>query len=289
MKSRIWKVLAVAMAAAMIACVGAGCAKNDNKAESSAASTASTASAASKTESKDESKTESKAESKEESKTESKEESKTESTEESKEESKEESAEESKEESAEESAEAGDVTVETVAGSYEFNVGGTYIGMVLNADGTLVYRTVNGVSIPGTWELEGSTVTMHIMGGAENASFEGDKLVNSNGNTLDRVEELAVADDTEGVVTRTATSGTWACSLEDGTLAFTLAEDGTGKFTTVDAEGESAEAECAWAVSGGSLTVETESGAEALSFGISADGSIVFTNADGTHVYRQAG
>ena len=83
MKSKIWKVLAVSIAAAMISCVGAGCANNGNNGQESSKTSVTSSQDESNAESKEESTKESKTESAGESKTESAGESKTESAEDS--------------------------------------------------------------------------------------------------------------------------------------------------------------------------------------------------------------
>ena len=166
MKSTLRKVLAVAMMAAMIACVGAGCAKNDNKTEqsstTSAASQASTESQAEeskKEESKEESKKEvsKKEESKEESKKE--EESKTE-----------ESSEESKTEESQPGA------YDAIVGVYSITAGEQVVAMQLNADLTAAMQSGEAVQ-QGTWTVEEGKIVITFDGEAQSFQFVDNTLV----------------------------------------------------------------------------------------------------------------
>ena len=292
MKSKVWKLLAVAMAAALIACAGAGCGNKDNKSQQSSTTSAAstTESAASAEESKKE---ESKAEEskKEESKTEESkteesktEESKTEeSSEEPSEESEEESEQESEEESEEESPAATEITAADVAGCYEYGTGDQYIGFILSDDGNLNYRTSNGYTMNGKWALEGTKVTMHIAGGAQSVEYQDGKLVDDSGSELTAVESLSVEDNTDNIVLQAATSGTWYRSTDDGVnVSFTLNEDGTGSYIA-----GAQEFTATWEVSDGGLTIYVEGGAERLIFGISADESIKFVDPEGTYSFSK--
>ncbi len=178
MKSTIWKVLAVTMAAATIACVGAGCAKNDQKGQESSATSAASSKDASKSDSKaasaDASKTTSaegsKAETSTESKAESAEESKAETSTESKaEESKTESAEESKEASTEESEESGTETEagEQFLGSWEYDVGNKYFGLIINDDGSVDMKFADGKTLPASWTVEDGLLCVRAAGGLQ--------------------------------------------------------------------------------------------------------------------------
>ena len=140
MKSTVKKILAVALMAAMIACVGAGCAKNDTtKAESS---TTSAASADASTESKAE-------ESKEESK---KEESKAEESS---------KVEESKEEPSAQPA----VDAAELVGVYVVGAGSeVQTALELKEGNTVVVTKADG-SMEGTWAVEGTTVTVTMADG----------------------------------------------------------------------------------------------------------------------------
>ncbi len=143
MKSTLRKVLAVAMMAAMLACVGAGCAKNDNNTQqSSTTSAASQASTESKAEEskKEESKEESK---KEESK-------KEESKEESKKEEESKTEESSEEESKTEESQPG--AYDAIVGVYSITAGEQVVAMQLNADLTAAMQSGEAVQ-QGTWTV----------------------------------------------------------------------------------------------------------------------------------------
>ena len=171
MKSTLRKVLAVAMMAAMIACVGAGCAKNDNNTQqSSTTSAASQASTESKAEEskKEESKEESK---KEESK---KEESK---KEESKEESKKEEeskTEESSEESKTEESQPG--AYDAIVGVYSITAGEQVVAMQLNADLTAAMQSGEAVQ-QGTWTVAEGKIVITFDGEAQSFQFVDNTLV----------------------------------------------------------------------------------------------------------------
>ena len=190
------------MAAAMIACVSAGCAKNDNKDQQSSTTSSASSKDASKTESKTESSAASKNESTEASKTESGEASKTESTEASKtestEESKTESTEESKTESTKESTEeSGEENVDpslaaAFVGSWEFNVGSKYVAFTIYEDGSAVYVSPLGEQSPARWTVENNKLCIRAAGGLQTLELSDGKLVDSdNGNEYEKVSTLS--------------------------------------------------------------------------------------------------
>ena len=167
MKSTLRKVLAVAMMAAMIACVGAGCAKNDNNTQQS--STTSAASQAS---------TESKAEEskKEESKEESKKEvsKKEESKEESKKEEESKTEESSEEESKTEESQPG--AYDAIVGVYSITAGEQVVAMQLNADLTAAMQSGEAVQ-QGTWTVEEGKIVITFEGEAQSFQFVDNTLV----------------------------------------------------------------------------------------------------------------
>ena len=172
MKSTLRKVLAVAMMAAMIACVGAGCAKNDNKTEqSSTTSAASQASTESKAEEskKEESKEESK---KEESKKE--ESKKEESKEESKKEEESKTEESSEEESKTEESQPG--AYDAIVGVYSITAGEQVVAMQLNADLTAAMQSGEAVQ-QGTWTVEEGKIVITFDGEAQSFQFVDNTLV----------------------------------------------------------------------------------------------------------------
>ena len=187
------------MAAAMIACVGAGCAKNDSKSNEGSKTSVASTTDTSKTESKTESAEGSKTESKEESKTESAEESQTESKDESTTESTEESNTESTESSVEESGETseeGSTDYEAYAnyfGAWEFNAGSAYVGLILNSDGSAVYKDASGNSVPARWTVEDGKLCVRAAGGLQKFDYADDKLVDADdGLTYLHVDTLYV-------------------------------------------------------------------------------------------------
>ena len=167
MKSTLRKVLAVAMMAAMIACVGAGCAKNDNNTQQS--STTSAASQAS---------TESKAEEskKEESKEESKKEvsKKEESKEESKKEEESKTEESSEEESKTEESQPG--AYDAIVGVYSITAGEQVVAMQLNADLTAAMQSGEAVQ-QGTWTVAEGKIVITFDGEAQSFQFVDNTLV----------------------------------------------------------------------------------------------------------------
>ena len=167
MKSTLRKVLAVAMMAAMIACVGAGCAKNDNNTQqSSTTSAASQASTESKAEEskKEESKEESK---KEESK-------KEESKEESKKEEESKTEESSEEESKTEESQPG--AYDAIVGVYSITAGEQVVAMQLNADLTAAMQSGEAVQ-QGTWTVEEGKIVITFDGEAQSFQFVDNTLV----------------------------------------------------------------------------------------------------------------
>ena len=181
MKSKMWKLIAVFIAAAMIACVGAGCAGNGNKQESSASSVAS---------SKDESKSETSEESKTESAEDSKSSGESKSTEESKKESSEDSKAESNEESTTESTKESSETSEASAdegstdysgysaffGSWEHAVADEYYAFELYEDGTGKYRFESGDDAALRWTVENGKLCLRAAGGLETFDYVDGKL-----------------------------------------------------------------------------------------------------------------
>ncbi len=167
MKSTLRKVLAVAMMAAMIACVGAGCAKNDNNTQqSSTTSAASQASTESKAEEskKEESKEESK---KEESK-------KEESKEESKKEEESKTEESSEEESKTEESQPG--AYDAIVGVYSITAGEQVVAMQLNADLTAAMQSGEAVQ-QGTWTVAEGKIVITFDGEAQSFQFVDNTLV----------------------------------------------------------------------------------------------------------------
>ena len=283
MRSKLWKVIAVAMAAAMLACVSAGCAKNESKTQdSSAASVTSTESKADESkadESKaDESKAdESKADESKADESKPDESTPDESTEEN---STEESAEGSEEESTEESAEDSDVntadfTAEDIVGNWEFNVGDSYSGLILGEDGSAVARYINGFSLGGTWELNDGVIAVKIAGGVQNFTFTDGKLVDNNGLEMLRVESLGVEDKTDEIVAQAAVTGSWVCETENGVVTVKLEEGGTGTYSVGDTTFTAT-----WEVENGGLNLHVEGGLQRLVVGISSDTNIVFVDSE---------
>ena len=247
MNKKFYRALAVAMAALIIGCAGAGCAKNENKSgESSAASAESSdTSKESKAESKEESKAISKEESKTESSTESKQESKGESSEEKSEEesseaskeesaesgaeeSSEESSEESKEESTEESSEQVPVlTADDVLGSWEYNDGTNYMRMDVNSDGTVALSLVEGgEALNGTWQINDPTLVISVQGGASSYYLLEGKLVN----TADAGEVLSRAGSNSGeqsAIIGFDPVGEWTYSGDGVSMGMAFYADGT--------------------------------------------------------------
>ncbi len=314
MKSKIWKVIAVAMAAAMIACVGAGCAKNDSKSnegsKTSVASTTDTSKTESKTESAEGSKTESKEESKtesaEESKTESKEESKTESAEESQTESKDESTTESTEESNTESTESsveesgetseeGSTDYEAYAnyfGAWEFNAGSAYVGLILNSDGSAVYKDASGNSVPARWTVEDGKLCVRAAGGLEKFDYADDKLVDTdNGQPYLHVETLGVdvqtgessSEDTEAYA---AFFGSWEYDVGGKYVGIIINSDGTAEYK--DGSGNSVSGR--WTVEEGKLCVRAAGGLEKFDYAddklVDADNGLTYLHVDTLYVDR---
>ena len=260
MRSTLRKILASALIAAMIACVGAGCAKKDDTSkQSSAASTASQTSGESKTE---ESKTE-------ESKTE---ESKTEesTTEESKtEESK---TEESKtEESSGDNAEAYAAIIGTYALTAED--GTVAAALQLNADSSAVLQNVTGETKQGTWAVtEGKivvttdeTVSFDYVDGNLVSTEQPDYVfVKQNAET----PEQSSVDYSEAYA---AIIGTYALTAEDGTVAAALQLNADASAVLQNVTGETKQG--TWAVTEGKIVVTTD---ETVSFNY-VDGNLVST------------
>ena len=259
MRSTLRKILASALIAAMIACVGAGCAKKDDTSkQSSAASTASQTSGESKTE---ESKTE-------ESKTEESttEESKTEEskTEESK-------TEESKtEESSGDNAEA----YAAIIGTYALTVDGTVAAALqLNADFSAVMQNANNEVKQGTWTIADGkisvtadeTVTFDYVDGNLVSTEQPDYVfVKQNAET----PEQSSVDYSEAYA---AIIGTYALTAEDGTVAAALQLNADASAVLQNVTGETKQG--TWAVTEGKIVVTTD---ETVSFNY-VDGNLVST------------
>ncbi len=294
MRSKLWKVIAVAMAAAMLACVSAGCAKNESKTQDSSAapvtSTESKADESKADESKadeskadeskadeskaDESKAdESKADESKADESKPDESTPDESTEEN---STEESAEGSEEESAEDSdVNTADFTAEDIVGNWEFNVGDSYSGLILGEDGSAVARYINGFSLGGTWELNDGVIAVKIAGGVQNFTFADGKLVDNNGLEMLSVESLGVEDKTDEIVAQAAVTGSWVCETENGVVTVKLEEGGTGTYSVGDTTFTAT-----WEVENGGLDLHVEGGLQRLVVGISSDTNIVFVDSE---------
>ena len=218
MKSNFWKVLAVALAAATIVCVGAGCANNDSKGKESSTSS-SASSDASKDESKDESgeaskSEESKSESADEDKEKDDEDSKADSDEDDDEDSDEENDEDSEEkddededsdedtdEDTDEDSDEGDTDNETdekFVGSWECNVGGEYIGITTKSDGSAEYVDVHGNTAPARWTVEDGYICIRAAGGLQKLSYSDGSLVDvDNYHEYMSVQTLSVFNSTD--------------------------------------------------------------------------------------------
>ena len=259
MRSTLRKILASALIAAMIACVGAGCAKKDDTSkQSSAASTASQTSGESKTE---ESKTE-------ESKTEESttEESKTEEskTEESK-------TEESKtEESSGDNAEA----YAAIIGTYALTVDGTVAAALqLNADFSAVMQNANNEVKQGTWTIADGkisvtadeTVTFDYVDGNLVSTEQPDYVFVKQGA---ETPEQSSVDYSEAYA---AIIGTYALTAEDGTVAAALQLNADASAVLQNVTGETKQG--TWAVTEGKIVVTTD---ETVSFNY-VDGNLVST------------
>ena len=270
------------MAAAMIACVSAGCAKNDNKDQQSSTTSSASSKDASKTESKTESSAASKNESTEASKTESGEASKTESTEASKtestEESKTESTEESKTESTKESTEeSGEENVDpslaaAFVGSWEFNVGSKYVAFTIYEDGSAVYVSPLGEQSPARWTVENNKLCIRAAGGLQTLEYAADKLIDvDNGNVYEKVETLSAlqnSGETSDYSEYEEYFGSWEFNVGSKYVAFTIYEDGSAVY--VDAMGEQAPAR--WTVENGKLCIRAAGGLQTLEL---SDGKLV--------------
>ena len=286
MKSTIWKVLAVTMAAATIACVGAGCAKNDQKGQESSATSAASSKDASKSDSKaasaDASKTTSaegsKAETSTESKAESAEESKAETSTESKaEESKTESAEESKEASTEESEESGTETEagEQFLGSWEYDVGNKYFGLIINDDGSVDMKFADGKTLPASWTVEDGLLCVRAAGGLQKFEYVDGRLKDvDNGQEYLHVETLNIDqtsrpenenDDADAYL------GIWEYNIGGNYSSLVINSDGTIEMKDTDGNVISAR----WTVESGTLCVCAAGGLQTFNL---IDGSLEDTD-----------
>ncbi len=281
MKSTIWKVLAVVMAAAAIACVGTGCAKSDTKDSSSSSSSASSA-ASSKDESKTESSAESKAESSEASKTESAaEESKTESAaEESKTES-EASAEESKEESEAASQEESTVTLgnEVFCGSWEYTVGGNYTGMTINEDGSAVLIDAYGNTTAAEWTVEDGKLTVSADGSDLTFDYVDGVLKDENGKDYFPVSAISGGSEAaESVDTSMVEEyfGSWEFTAGSVYLGIMINADGSATYVNEEHLSVSGR----WTIEDDKLYIRAAGGLQILEYN---DGKLV--DVDTGHIY----
>ena len=285
MKSKIWKILAIAMTAATIACVGAGCAKNDKKDQASSSTSAASSKDASKSDSKTESSEASKAASSEASKTESKteksskaEESKTEEskTEESKaEESKTESAEESTEESKESE------TADSFVGMWEYNIGNMYIGLIVNDDNTAVIKDINGNAVSANWTVEDGILCVSIGDDIQKFEYVDGQLKDPDeGHVLVPVKNLSVDmatienDDTDAYI------GTWEYTVGGDYAALVINPDGTAEMK--DEDGNTVFS-ARWTLENGTLYVRAAGGLERFTL---VDGHL--EDVDNRHFYTKA-
>ena len=264
MKSKLFMVIAVLMAAATIACVGAGCAGNGNGQESTASSAAS-----SKDESKSESPEESKIASAEDSK--SKEESKTESFQDSKPE----SAEEGKSDTSEECLKTSDASSDegsndysgysAFLGSWEHAVADEYYAFELYENGTGKYRFKSGSDIDLRWNVEDGKLCLRAAGGLETFEYVDGKLKDTE------YPREYVKVDTLYVDTKTDTSdyseyteffGKWEYSIGGTYYAFELYDNGTGKYRFASGS----DIDLRWRVEDGLLCLRAAGGLETFEY-----------------------
>ena len=246
MKSKMWKVIAALMAAAMIACVGAACTGNENGQDSSTASVAS---------SQDESKNESTPESSEESKTGS--------TEESADESTEESTEESDESTDEGSSDYSGYSA--FFGSWEYNVGSEYYAFELYDDGTGKYRFTNGDSYDLRWTVEDGKLCLRAAGGLETFEYVDGKLEDTeNPREYIKVEKLSIdtSSETSDYSGYSAFFGSWEYNVGSEYYAFELYDDGTGKYRFTSGES----VDLRWTVEDGKLCLRAAGGLETFEY-----------------------
>ena len=264
MKSTLRKILAAAMIAAMIACVGAGCAKKDDTSkQSSTASTASQTSEESKTE---ESKTE---ESKpEESKTE---ESKPEESKPEESKPEESKPEESKPEESQTEASA-EVPAE-LPGTYALTVDGSVAAALqLNADFSAVLQNANNEVKQGTWTIADGkisvttdeTVTFDYVDGNLVSTEQPDYVFVKQGA---ETPEQSSGDNAEAYA---AIVGTYALTV-DGTVAAALQLN--VDFSAVLQNANNEVKQGTWAVAEGKIVVTTD---ETVTFDY-VDGNLVST------------
>jgi len=259
MKTTLKKIIAAAMIAAMIACVGAGCAKKDDTSkQSSTASTTSQTSEASKTE---ESKTE---ESKpEESKPE---ESKPEES----------KPEESKPEESKPEESKNEASVEVPAelpGTYALTVDGTVAAALqLNADFSAVLQNANNEVKQGTWTIADGkisvttdeTVTFDYVDGNLVSTEQPDYVFVKQGA---ETPEQSSGDNAEAYA---AIVGTYALTV-DGTVAAALQLN--VDFSAVLQNANNEVKQGTWAVAEGKIVVTTD---ETVTFDY-VDGNLVST------------
>ena len=262
MSSKIWKVIAVLMAAAMIASVGAGCAGNENGQESSASSASS---------------------SKDESNSETSEESKTKSAEDSKlsEESKTEVSEESKEDSTEESTEESVGSTDEVSkdysgyaaffGSWEHAVADEYYAFELYENGTGKYRYKSGNDIDLRWTVEEGKLCLRALGGLETFEYVDGRLKDTeNSREYIKVDTLYVDTKTDAD-TEAETSdysgysaffGSWEYNVGGTYYAFEIYDNGTGKYRYESGN----DIDFRWTVEEGKLCIRVAGGLETFEY-----------------------
>ena len=61
-------------------------------------------------------------------------------------------------------------------GAWEWNIGGNYSGIIINSDGTAVYKDVNGNSAPARWTVEDVILCIRAAGGLQQLKYSDGNL-----------------------------------------------------------------------------------------------------------------
>ena len=214
MKTKISKILAIAMAAAMLACAGAGCANNGGESKQSTDAKSSVSDTGS-----NENKPLSPAGRSEDN------------TESSPVESIEDSIDESIDGSSEEEEDQVSVDPSEVLGCWEYGSGDDYIGLYFKDEKKVETRNGSGFTVETKWfivEDTGHIGLRNKAGGQDDfVKMRGGTIVSRDGSKVfNKVAALSVEDRTEDVIRETVVSNAWEYSDGGSYVMFEFKEDG---------------------------------------------------------------
>lgn len=142
-------------------------------------------------------------------------------------------------------------TAEAVVGQWTYVNGSSYVNMELQADGTATAQTDSVELFPvGSWQAEGTQVTVQIMGGTAVYNYENDRLT-----AVENADEVFVRGTTDGSATEKvseAVVGSWYISRNGNIMVLSLNENGN---VVANATELAHPLVGSWTVSGSAVTI----------------------------------